>query len=590
MKTKNTLIVLGKYFPILEWGADYSRKTLVNDLIGGIVITLMLIPQSLAYAQLAGLPAEVGLYASIIPLIIYMIFGSSRTLGLGPVAVCSLMTAAAIAPIAAMGTPEYVGAAIVLAFISGAMLIVMGLLRLGFLVNFISHPVIAGFISAAGVVIAGTQVATVLGINAKGETLLELIIAIIENIGDVHLYTVLIGAFSLIFLFWARSKLQPLLERAGMNSRTAGIIAKTGPIAVLVIGTSVVWGFGLADLGVAIVGSIPKGLPKVAIPAFNPTLLKELAIPALLIAIVGYVESISIAMTLAAKRRQRVDPDQELTAIGISNIGSALSGGFPVTGGLSRSVVNFDAGSETPAAGGFTAIGIAIATLFLTPLLFFLPKAVLGTIIIAAVVTMVDFRTLKRTFSYSRVDFASMIATILVTWTMGIEAGLIIGVSISIIMHLYKTSRPHVAVIGQIPGTAHFRNVKRHAVVTDPSIFSLRVDESLYFPNARLLEDKINGGVAANSEIRNVILHCAAVNDIDSSALESLEAINHRLRDGGITFHLSEVKGPVIDRLKRSQFLEELTGEVHLTQYDAVASINPDLAYKTRQEERHQDE
>ncbi len=590
MKTKNTLIVLGKYFPILEWGADYSRKTLVNDLIGGIVITLMLIPQSLAYAQLAGLPAEVGLYASIIPLIIYMIFGSSRTLGLGPVAVCSLMTAAAIAPIAAMGTPEYVGAAIVLAFISGAMLIVMGLLRLGFLVNFISHPVIAGFISAAGVVIAGTQVATVLGINAKGETLLELIIAIIENIGDVHLYTVLIGAFSLIFLFWARSKLQPLLERAGMNSRTAGIIAKTGPIAVLVIGTSVVWGFGLADLGVAIVGSIPEGLPKIAIPAFNLTLLKELAIPALLISIIGYVESISVAMTLAAKRRQRVNPNQELTAIGISNIGSALSGGFPVTGGLSRSVVNFDAGSETPAAGGFTAIGIAIATLFLTPLLFFLPKAVLGTIIIAAVVTMVDFRTLKRTFSYSRVDFASMIATILVTWTMGIEAGLIIGVSISIIMHLYKTSRPHVAVIGQIPGTAHFRNVKRHAVVTDPSIFSLRVDESLYFPNARLLEDKINGGVAANSEIRNVILHCAAVNDIDSSALESLEAINHRLRDGGITFHLSEVKGPVIDRLKRSQFLEELTGEVHLTQYDAVASINPDLAYKTRQEERHQDE
>ena len=588
MKTKNTLIVMRKYFPILEWGADYSRQTLVNDLIGGIVITLMLIPQSLAYAQLAGLPAEVGLYASIIPLIIYMIFGSSRTLGLGPVAVCSLMTAAAIAPIAAMGTPEYVEAAIVLAFISGAMLIVMGLLRLGFLVNFISHPVIAGFITAAGVVIAGTQVATVLGINAKGATLLELIIAIIENIGDVHLYTVLIGAFSLIFLFWARSKLQPLLERAGMSSRTAGIISKTGPIVVLVIGTSVVWGFGLADLGVAIVGSIPKGLPKVAIPAFNPTLLKELAIPALLIAIVGYVESISIAMTLAAKRRQRVDPDQELTAIGISNIGSALSGGFPVTGGLSRSVVNFDAGSETPAAGGFTAIGIAVATLFLTPLLFFLPKAVLGAIIIAAVVTMVDIRTLKRTFTYSRADFASMIATILVTWTMGIEAGLIIGVSISILLHLYKTSKPHVAVVGQIPGTAHFRNVKRHAVVTDPAILSLRIDESLYFPNARFMEDKINGLVAANPNIHHVIIECAAVNNIDSSALESLEAINHRLRDGGITFHLSEVKGPVMDRLKRSQFLEELTGEVHLTQYDAVSSINPDLAHKTRQEERHQ--
>ena len=277
------------------------------------------------------------------------------------------------------------------------------------------------------------------------------------------------------------------------------MLTKAGPVAALITAIIVVWGFGLGDRGVTIVGAIPKGLPEVAIPSFDLALWTQLAVPALLIAIVGYVESISVALTLAAKRRQRIDPNQELTALGAANIGSALSGGFPVTGGLSRSVVNFDAGAETPAAGGFTAIGIALTTLFLTPLLFFLPKAVLGAIIIAAVLSLVDLGALKRTFVYSKADFAAMAATILVTWIKGIEAGLIVGVALSICLHLYKTSRPHVAVVGQIPGTSHFRNVKRHAVVTDPAIFSLRVDESLYFPNARFLEDQINGGVAGQS-------------------------------------------------------------------------------------------
>ena len=586
MKTRSTLKYLRKYFQILEWGAEYSSQTLVNDLITGVIVTMMLIPQSLAYAQLAGLPPEVGLYASIAPLILYAIFGTSRTLAVGPVAVGSLMTAAAVAPLAAQGTPEYLGAAIALALISGLMLIVMGLLRLGFFANFLSHPVIAGFITASGVHIAANQLAPLLGIHVHGETLFALVGSIIGSISDIHLYTAVIGVISLVFLFWVRSRLQPLLIRLGLGERAASLIAKAGPVAALVTAILVVWIFGLDDRGVTIVGEVPKGLPDVAIPPFDLALWTKLAVPALLIAIVGYVESISVALTLAAKRRQRVDPDQELIGLGAANVGSALSGGFPVTGGLSRSVVNFDAGAETPAAGGFTAIGIALTTLFLTPLLFFLPKAALGAIIIAAVLSLVDLGALKRTFVYSKTDFAAMAATILVTWIEGIEAGLIIGVALSICLHLYKTSRPHVAVVGQIPGTAHFRNVKRHAVVTDPAILSLRVDESLYFPNARFLEDQINGGVAANPDIRHVILECAAVNDIDISALESLEAINERLKDGGINFHLSEVKGPVMDRLQRSHFLEELTGKVHLTQYDAVSSINPDLARSTREKER----
>ena len=586
MKSRSTMKFLRKYFPILDWGAEYSRQTFVNDLITGVIVTMMLIPQSLAYAQLAGLPAEVGLYASIAPLILYAIFGTSRTLAVGPVAVGSLMTAAAVAPLAAQGTPEYIGAAIALALISGLMLIVMGLLRLGFFANFLSHPVIAGFITASGVHIAASQLGPLLGIHIHGETLFALVGSIVGSIGDIHLYTAVIGVISLIFLFWARSKLKPLLIRLGMGKKAASMIAKAGPVASLVTAILVVWIFRLDEGGVTIVGSVPEGLPEIAIPPLDLALWTSLAVPALLIAIVGYVESISVAMTLAAKRRQRVDPDQELIALGASNVGSALSGGFPVTGGLSRSVVNFDAGAETPAAGGYTAIGIALTTLFLTPLLFFLPKAVLGAIIIAAVLSLVDVSALKRTFVYSKADFAAMAATILVTWIEGIEAGLIVGVALSICLHLYKTSRPHVAVVGQIPGTDHFLNVKRHAVVTDPKILSLRVDESLYFPNARFLEDKINEGVAVHPDVRHVILDCAAINDIDSSALESLETINQRLKDSGIDFHLSEVKGPVMDRLKHSHLPEELSGKIHLTQYDAVASINPELARSTMEAER----
>jgi len=580
---------LRKYFPILEWGAEYSGKTFINDLITGLIVTMMLIPQSLAYAQLAGLPAEVGLYASIAPLILYAIFGTSRTLAVGPVAVASLMTAAAVAPLAAQGTPEYLGAAIALALISGLMLIIMGLLRFGFFANFLSHPVIAGFITASGIHIAASQLGPMLGIHIHGETLFALVASIISNIGNIHLNTAVIGVSSLIFLFWVRSKLKPLLIRLGLGERAAGMLAKAGPVVSLVAAILVVWIFRLDEGGVTIVGSVPEGLPEIAIPPFDSTLWTKLAVPALLIAIVGYVESISVAMTLAAKRRQRIDPDQELIALGTANVGSALSGGFPVTGGLSRSVVNYDAGAETPAAGGFTAIGIALTTLFLTSLLFFLPKAVLGAIIIAAVLSLVDVGVLKRTFVYSKADFAAMAATILVTWIEGIEAGLIVGVAVSIGMHLYKTSRPHVAVVGQIPGTTHFRNVKRHDVVTDPTIFSLRVDESLYFPNARFLEDQINGAVAAHPDVSHVILECAAINEIDSSALESLETINHRLKDSGIDFHLSEVKGPVMDRLKRSHFLEDLTGKVHLTQYDAVSSINPNLTRQTLEAKRKEE-
>jgi SulP family sulfate permease len=570
-----------RYLPILTWGPEYSRKTLANDLIVAVIVTVMLIPQSLAYALLAGLPVQVGLFASMAPLVLYALFGTSRALAVGPVAVVSLMTAAAIAPLAAQGSPAYLGAAIALALVSGLLLLGMGLLRLGFLANFLSHPVVSGFITASGLQIAASQLAPVLGIHAEGETFLELIVPLVRNLTHVNPYTAAIGLGSLVFLFWARSGLKPLLRRVGFSEQVAGTLAKIGPAVALVATTLAAWGFGLAAHDVSVVGVVPKGLPRIALPALDLGLWTSVLVPALLISIIGYVESISVALTLAAKRRQRVDPDQELIALGAANIGSALSGGFPVTGGLARSVVNFEAGAETPAAGAFTAVGIALVTLFLTPLLFFLPKATLAATIIVAVLSLVDFGALKRTFAFSKADFAAMAATILVTLVEGVELGLVVGVGLSIFLHLYQTSKPHVAVVGQIPGTMNFRNVIRHSVVTSPEILSLRVDASLYFPNARFIEEYINRSVAADPTVRYVILECAAVNTIDASALESLEAVNARLKDGGITLHLSEVKGPVMDRLKRSHFLDELSGAIHLTQFDAVASINPDLARST---------
>jgi SulP family sulfate permease len=578
--------VFKSYLPILEWAPKYNKKTLANDLIVALIVTMMLIPQSLAYALLAGLPPEIGLYASMAPLVLYAIFGTSRALAVGPVAVASLMTAAAAGQLALQGSPEYYGAAIALAMVSGLLLMAMGFLKLGFLANFLSHPVIAGFITASGMQIAAGQLGPVLGINAHGESFLDIAISLWHSILNVHWATAAIGIGSLIFLFWVRKGLKPLLIKLKLSPKTADLMVKIGPV-VAIIGTIViVWLMGLADKGVQIVGKVPEGLPKIVMPPLDFELWLKILVPALLISIVGYVESISVALTLAAKKRQRIDPDQELIAIGAANIGSAVSGGFPVTGGFSRSVVNFDAGAETPAAGVFTAVGIGITTMFLTPLLFFLPNATLAATIIVAVLSLVDFSALKQTWAYAKTDFAAMLVTILITLIAGIEPGLIAGVALSIFLHLYKTSRPHVAVVGQIPGTSSFRNVERHNVVTDPEILSLRVDESLYFPNARYLEDLVNGKVAANPQVRHVILECPAVNDIDFSALESLEAINQRLKDGGISLHLSEVKGPIMDRLKHSHFLKELTGRVHLRQYDAVASINPKLADQTRKADK----
>ena len=564
-----------KYFPILQWSKNYSTEILTDDLIAAIIVTIMLIPQSLAYALLAGLPAEVGLYASILPLILYTIFGTSKSLAVGPVAVISLMTAAAASQFADQGSAEYTGIAIILALLSGAILGFMGLLKLGFIANFLSHPVISGFITASGLIIAASQLKHIFGVSGGGANLYEILSNLLYDIEDINIFTLILGVSATTFLLWTRKSLKPLAKKYGAGSTFADLISRTGPVVAVAMTVFVVWLLGLNSFGVEIVGEIPKGLPTIALPQLTSSQFMQLIGPALLISIVGYVETISVAQTLAAKKRQRIDPDQELIALGAANIGSAVSGGFPVTGGFARSVVNFDAGARTPAAGAYTAIGIAMATAFLTPLLFFLPKSTLAATIIIAVLSLVDFGAIKRTWEYSKADFTAMITTIMTTLISGVEIGIIAGVSLSIFLHLYRTSKPHMAVVGQVPGTEHFRNIKRHLVITSEKIFSLRVDESLYFPNARYLEDSIYDAVAKQPLVEDVVLLCSAINYIDSSALESLESINKRLIDSKVKLNLSEVKGPVMDRLRETHFLKELSGQIFLTQYEAFTTIDP---------------
>ncbi len=564
---------LRRLVPVLDWGRNYARSAFSNDLIAALIVTIMLIPQSLAYALLAGLPPEAGIYASIVPIVLYAIFGTSRSLAVGPVAVVSLLTATAIGQVAEQGTAGYSVAALTLAFLSGAFLVLMGVMRLGFMANFLSHPVIAGFITASGVLIATSQLRHILGIDAHGHTLPEMIGSILAHLPDANWVTLAIGSLATGFLFWVRKHLKHFLGLLGAGPVLADILTKAGPVAAVVATTVTVWALGLNAQGVQIVGTVPQGLPPFTMPDLSLNLVEELIAPAILISIIGFVESVSVAQTLAAKKRQRIDPDQELIGLGAANLGAAFTGGYPVTGGFARSVVNFDAGAETPAAGAFTAVGLAIAAFALTPLVYFLPKATLAATIIVAVLSLVDFSVLKKTWVYSRADFVAVAATIGLTLGLGVEVGVASGVVTSILLHLYKTSRPHVAEVGLVPGSQHFRNILRHEVETISSIVTLRVDESLYFVNARFLDDLIQHRVPDGSSVSHVILMFSAVNEVDFSALESLEAINQRLSDMGVGLYLSEVKGPVMDKLKRSHFLDQLNGQVFLSQYEAWITV-----------------
>lgn len=576
---------LKRYLPLLEWLPNYTRQDLGSDGMAGLIVAIMLVPQGMAYALLAGLPAEIGLYASIVPLIFYGLLGSSRALAVGPVAIVSLMVASTLGELNAQGTAGYLAGAVMLAFLSGAILLGMGLARVGFLVNFLSHPVISGFSSAAALIIGFSQLKHLLGFDIpRSHLITETIAHAFADIGKLNVATFVIALASLAILLLFKNRMASILRNAGLGGVLSDAIAKAGPLVAVALTTIVVWVFGLdQSANVKIVADIPSGLPAIALPTFDLALIQQLLPAAALISVVGFLESISVAKSLASKRRQKVDADQELIALGMANIGASLTGGYPVTGGFSRSLVNFTAGAVTPLASIITAVLIALAVVLFTPLLYFLPKATLAAIIVVAVANLIDIKTLRESWGYNRADAFSLIATFFAVLTLGIELGILAGAALSIALYLWRTSRPHMAIVGRVGDSEHFRNIERHEVRTDPHVLAIRVDESLYFANTAYLEDEVLARVADHPEIDHLVLIMSAVNFIDASALETLEMLNERLRDAGVSLHMSEIKGPVMDGLEKSHLLGEMTGQVYLSHHDAICALAPKDAQQDAQ-------
>ncbi len=562
-----------KWLPFLKWAKHYDRATFVADGIAALVITIMLIPQSLAYALLAGLPPQLGLYASLLPLVAYALLGSSGPLSVGPFAITSIMTAAALgATFPGPFTSQHIAGAAMLAFMSGSFLLAFGIFRLGFLTNFISFPVVTGFISASAIVIASSQLGNLLGVDTNTSSFFDVITSIIEHIHQTHIETLLLGLCSIAFLYSVPKVIRAITLKLTSSTLVADSLSRTAPVLAMLVAILAVVVLDLEARNVVLLGDIPRGLPQLSLPDWQQltwdfNTWKSLVSSALLISIIGFVSSLSAAQAFAAKQRQRINPNQEALSLGVANISSGLSGAFPVAASLSRSAVNFNAGAKTPATSAFTAIGMAISCLFLTPYLYYLPVVTLAAMILLAVLTLFDFNAMLRTWEFNRQDFSALLITMVLTLVNGVEWGLVSGVLLSIVLHLYRSSHPHVAVLGRVPSTEHFRNIDRHDVITDPQIVSFRVDSSLYFANARFLEDRVNELVASHPKAKHLILMCSAINDIDASALESLYDINQYLKDADMQLHLSEVKGPILDRIKRSDFLDQMTGNLYLSHY-----------------------
>jgi SulP family sulfate permease len=449
-------------------------------------------------------------------------------------------------------------------------------LRLGFLSNFLSFPVITGFISASAVVIAASQIGNLTGLEVSGGNLL----AMFSDLGlhGINLYTLGLGVVAVLMLYFLPGGIKKLSTFLRFTAFWADILSKSTPILVMCLSVLVVVQFDLQQK-IAVVGVIPQGLPALHLPDFNALdwsaeRWQGLIGSAALISLIGYVSALSVAQSFAAKRRQRINPNQEAIGLGLANLASGVSGAFPISASMSRSAVSFKAGAQTPAAGAFAALAIGLSTVFMTPLLYYVPIASLAAMILTAIISLVDVAAIKRVWSYNRSDFAALTLTALVTLIQGVEFGLISGVILSIMLYLYRSSTPHIAVIGKIPGTEHFRNRLRHKVELSDKIISMRIDASLYFANARVLEDEVNSLIAQYPEANHMVLQCSSISDIDTSALESLRSVDRHLRDAGIQFHLSEVKGPVMDQLLRSDFIATLSGKVFISHYLAWEELS----------------
>jgi len=454
--------------------------------------------------------------------------------------------------------------------------VALGLLRLGFIVNFISHHVISGFTSAAALIIGFSQLKHLLGVSIpRTHNIFVILDQAYAKLAMVNGYSFAIGVGAIGILLFFKHAMPGVLGRTALHRGAQEALAKAGPLVVVIGSTAMVYGWGL-DSGhaVKVVGTIPQGLPPLTIPPLTLDLMQALLPSAVLISFIGFVESVSVAKVLASRNRQKVVPNQELVGLGAANMAAAFSGGFPVTGGFSRSSVNFQAGANTPVASMITAVVVAVTVSFLTPLLFHLPQAVLAAIIMVAVVALIDVKTLRHAWCYSKADGFSLLATVVAVLALGIETGLAVGVVVAIGLFLWRASQPHVAVLGRVSGTEHFLNHLRHDVVLAKTATAVRIDESLIFANAAWLEDWALGFVADNPECADLVLNCAAVNFIDGSALEVLERLEEELGHAGVTLHLAEVKGPVMDRLKKSGFTDHLgEARIHLSTHAAMTAL-----------------
>jgi len=553
--------LLQRILPATAWMRTYERGNLRADMSAGLTTAVMLIPQGMAYAMLAGLPPIIGLYASTVPIILYALFGSSRELAVGPVAMVSLLVATALTPLAAAGSAEYVGLAVALALLVGVIQLGMGLVRAGFLVNFLSHPVVSGFTSAAALIIGLSQLKHLLGVEIpRSHHIHTIIIAAFEKLGDIQPHTVLIGAVSIAALVILKKR-APKLPRA----------------LIVVAGTTVaVWAFGLADKGVAIVGDVPAGLPTPALPSFESGTLTALLPTAVIISLVGFMESVSVAKAFASKKRYEIEPNGELVGLGLANLGAAVFSGYPVTGGFSRTAVNAQAGARTPMAGIVTAVVVMGTLLFLTDLFYYLPKAVLASVIMTAVFGLIDVAEVKHLWKVDRADMGLLLLTLAGTLSLGIEAGIGLGVGASLLWFIVQTTRPHAAVLGRLPGTAAYRNIERHPEAEQfAGILILRIDAGFYFGNVTFLKDLVRDSLATQAgPVHTVILDASSINRLDSSANGAVGEMARSLKETGVQLLLAGVKGPVMDALKKAGIYDDVAGEhPHLSVHDAVEGI-----------------
>ncbi len=556
-----------RYVPILEWLPNYKKAYLKGDLMSGITVAVMLVPQGMAYALLAGLPPIYGLYASIVPLFLYAIFGTSRQLSVGPVALVSLLVLAGVGEFAETGTQAFVGMAIATAFIAGVIQILLGAFRLGFLINFLAHPVIAGFTSAAAFIIGFSQLKNLLGIDLPRSNFIhEIIASAAQNISQVHWPTMLLSFGGLAFILIAKS------------------IKKSFPGAIfaVIISTGIVFFLGLQEAGVSIVGEVPRGLPPVSVPEINGRLIVDLLPLALTICLVSFIESLAIAKTIESRHKNyRVIPNQELIALGITKIGGAFFQSYPTTGSFTRSAINDDSGAQTGVSSMISAVLIALTLLFLTPLFFYMPKAILASIIVAAVVNLMDYREAIHLWHTNRTDFMTMIVTFIATMTLGIQNGVLTGVVLSLAFMIYRNSKPNISILGRLPNSQHYRNIRRFKEARQhEEIIIMRFDAQLYFGNATYFRESIEEMIQKQAgDVKLLILDASNIHDIDSSGAIALEETIDFLRQRGIDFYISGVIGPVRDRLYKNGLTYKIgTKNQFMYVFDAVD------AYNTRKE------